>query len=129
MMKDIILMRVGFFETAADVSAAATSGERPSEELAARYLEQGEVVVAAMQWVDDLLDADSKNICQYSIRTDGVWVWPDSLAYYVRKYHVQLPVEFLSRMESNDWTVGALEDAVVDVICERLADELSEAGQ
>ncbi|MFJ1610229.1 hypothetical protein ACIOHS_43985 [Streptomyces sp. NPDC088253] len=128
-MKDIILMRTGFFETAADVSAAAASGGRPSEELVARYLEQGEVVVAASQWVDDLLDADSKNICQYSIRTDGVWVWPDSLAYYVRRYHVRLPVEFLSRMESNDWTVGELEDSVVDVICERLMDELSEADQ
>lgn len=117
-----VMGRAGFYESAEEVSAAATSVEHPWERFAARYLDQGEIVVVASQWVDDLLDVDAKRICQYSIRTDGVWVWPSSLAYYVRKYHVKLPAEFLDRMASNYWRVGELEEVAVEAIYERLAD-------
>ncbi|MFF3453713.1 hypothetical protein ACFYXH_05155 [Streptomyces sp. NPDC002730] len=123
-----IVRRAGFYESAEEVSTAATSVEQPWERFAAQYLELGEVIVAASQWVDDLLDVDAKRICQYSIRTDGVWVWPSSLAYYVRKYHVKLPTEFLNRMASNDWMVGELEEAAVEAIYERLA-EFTESSQ
>ncbi|MFG3037037.1 hypothetical protein ACGFYZ_09055 [Streptomyces sp. NPDC048330] len=117
-----LMRRAGFFESAEEVTAAMTSGEHPDEQAAARYLDQGEIVVAASQWVDDLLDSDAKRICQYSIRTDGVWVWPSSLAYYVRKYHVGLPSDFLHRMASNNWTVADLEESAVDEVYAQLDD-------
>ncbi|MEV0956974.1 hypothetical protein AB0I97_13975 [Streptomyces sp. NPDC049951] len=115
-----IVRRAGFYGSAEEVSTVATSVEHSWEELAARYLEQGEVIVAASQWVDDLLEGNAKRICQYSIRTDGAWVWPSSLVYYVRQYHVKLPIEFLNHMAENDWVVGELEEAAVDEIYERL---------
>ncbi|MEU8887833.1 hypothetical protein [Streptomyces sp. NPDC048442] len=117
------IRRAGFYESAADVLAVATTSESSWEKDASRYLEQGEVVIAASQWVGDLLDADIGSICQFAIQTDGVWVWPSSLTYYVRKYHVDLPAEFLSRMESKGWTVGELESATVDEIGDRLVSE------
>ncbi|WP_327728402.1 hypothetical protein OG250_18465 [Streptomyces sp. NBC_00487] len=117
-----IIRRAGFYASAEEVSAVATSVEHPWERSAARYLEEGEIVVAASQWVDDLLDARSKRICQYSVRTDGVWVWPSSLVYYVKKYHVKLPAEFLNRMTLKDWTVGELGEDAVEEIYERLVD-------
>ncbi len=123
-----IVRRAGFYGSAEEVSTAATSAEHPWEALAARYLEQGEVIAAASQWVDDLLDVSAKRICQYSIRTDGAWVWPSSLAYYVRQYHVKLPAEFLNHMAANDWIVGELEAAAVEEIYERL-DEFTESSQ
>ncbi len=123
-----IVRRAGFYGSAEEVSTAATSVEHPWEALAARYLEKGEVIVAASQWVDDLLDVSAKRICQYSIRTDGAWVWPSSLVYYVRRYHVKLPAEFLDHMAANDWMVGELEEAAVDEIYERL-DEFTESSQ
>jgi hypothetical protein len=30
--------------------------------------------------------------------TDGRWVWPRDLAYYVREYHVRLPPEFVEHI-------------------------------
>ena len=35
------------------------------------------------------------------LRTDGTWVWPDELAYYIEKYHVELPDEFVRHMAAH----------------------------
>lgn len=33
-----------------------------------------------------------------SLYTDGDWLWREDLSYYVTKYHVSLPGEFLVRL-------------------------------
>jgi len=33
-----------------------------------------------------------------SMQTDGVWAWPNVLAYYVERYHCRLPDEFVSHV-------------------------------
>lgn len=37
--------------------------------------------------------------------TDGVWVWPQGLAHYVRRHSVCLPDEFIATMQANSWQV------------------------
>ena len=37
--------------------------------------------------------------------TDGIWVWPGALLYYVSAYHVQLPESFLRRAAQARWTI------------------------
>lgn len=37
--------------------------------------------------------------------TDGVWIWPSELAYYVREFHLALPDDFVAHMEANAWRV------------------------
>ena len=37
--------------------------------------------------------------------TDGVWVWPAGLIYFVERYHVILSQEFLDHAARNDWLV------------------------
>ncbi|WP_253191439.1 hypothetical protein [Streptomyces sp. M1013] len=32
-----------------------------------------------------------------SLLTDGAWLWRDDLAYYVAKYHLVLPSDFVAR--------------------------------
>ena len=48
------------------------------------------------------------------VLTDGIWVWPSELAYYVEVYNLQLPEEFISDIRSRDWVVPA------DVDCDSL---------
>ncbi len=43
--------------------------------------------------------------------TDGVYLWPEGLAHYVREHAVRLPVEFVSHAVAR---LEALEDAEVD---------------
>jgi len=37
--------------------------------------------------------------------TDGTWVWPGVLAYYVAMYHLRLPQRFLRFAEDHNWTI------------------------
>lgn len=114
------LKEAGFFRSAADISGAAKPAESSWESMAARYLEQGQIVLVSPSWVDDLLNTQVRRICQYSILTDGTWIWPSALVYYLKTYHVVLPEEFLMHMESNNWLVPELDDSELDDICNQL---------
>jgi hypothetical protein len=114
------LKEVGFYRSAEEVRAAARPVENPWERMAVRYLEQGRVVLASPGWADDLLDEQVTMICRYSTLTDGTWIWPSDLAYYVRTYHVVLPEDFLRHMASRDWVVPGIDDAELETIGERL---------
>jgi hypothetical protein len=48
-----------------------------------------------------------------SMRTDGDFVWPDVLAYYVEKYGVELPPIFEAHMAAAGWTAPA--DIDIDI--------------
>jgi hypothetical protein len=39
--------------------------------------------------------------------TDGVWVWPGVLPYYVAVYHLRLPSRFLQFARDRQWKVDA----------------------
>lgn len=41
--------------------------------------------------------------------TDGVWVWPGALIYYVREYHVILDPDFLQHAEAKNWNINPAE--------------------
>ncbi len=45
----------------------------------------------------------------HSLRTDGVWLWPSVLAYYVAKYHVRLDPEFINHARANNWVIRTSE--------------------
>ena len=37
--------------------------------------------------------------------TDGVWVWPGALVYYVAVYHIPVPQRFLHQAAALDWRI------------------------
>jgi hypothetical protein len=44
-----------------------------------------------------------------SVLTDGVWLWPGVLAYYVARYHVQVDPQFIDHARANNWTIQQAE--------------------
>jgi hypothetical protein len=38
--------------------------------------------------------------------TDGVWFWPAALIYFIEKYNVRVPSEFLDHSASQGWRVN-----------------------
>lgn len=64
------------------------------------YLRYAPVLIASPGVVCDVLDSTCPIICAPNIHTDGLWVWPEDLAYYVNKYNVELPDEFLDYIQS-----------------------------
>lgn len=45
---------------------------------------------------------------------DGTWAWYGDLAYYVEKYHVRLPNEFIEHMKMNNWMVSPEDTVDID---------------
>ncbi|MEE6261007.1 hypothetical protein [Plantactinospora sonchi] len=124
------MKRVGFFGSAEEIAASAATAPHYWEPLVTNYLRQGAVVMASSSWVDDRLDEAVKKICQYSVRTDGEWIWPADLAYYVSTYHVNLPGEFLDHIASREGKVANLDEKAVESIADWLMVDLqvSEPG-
>lgn|SRR5262249_19581700 len=82
---------------------AASAEPLENEERIARYLESAPGLGAMGKVVGDKLDPSVKVILFPSTNTDGRYIWPSELAYYVRTYHVRLPLDFIQHMASLKW--------------------------
>jgi hypothetical protein len=77
--------------------------------LVATYLNSGVAVVVAPQITTDVFSTTLKPIGTLAYLTDGIWVWPSDLGYYVNCYKVNLPQVFLDHMRSNKWQVATVD--------------------
>jgi hypothetical protein len=76
-----------------------------------RYLQHSVVLAASGEVVHDVTDEMQPPIGELNILTDGDWAWPSDLAYYVDKYGVALPDEFLAAGTRRDWSLPRLSQA------------------
>lgn len=90
-------------------SLAEAKGKLPEEDRArvATYLRTGSVLAASGSSEDDWFTGE-KNVARMYFRTDGVWAWMESLAYYAEKHGVAPPQEFLEHMKARDWNCPVL---------------------
>jgi hypothetical protein len=96
---------------------AVRSGSHPYEREMVRYLTAAATLAAAAgPLVDDVLDPTNEGVAPLEIATDGIWVWPRDLAYYLQTYHVELPGEFLAHMRQHNWTPPALTAAELEKV-------------
>jgi hypothetical protein len=110
------LQRVGFYRqmhhgepTDPDITTASAAAAGPDEELLASYLDAGHVYIATPRIVTDVIDGQTL-IGPAHYLTDGTYVWPGDVAYYVRRYHVRLPDGFVDHARSSGWAVPASVD-------------------
>lgn len=89
-----------------------------NEEKIAEYLDSGLCLFARGGWVEDVLDpAGSTQMYAGGGMTDGTYFWSSTLSYYVRKYHLRLPADFLAHMAALNWSPppkGSLNTAEFD---------------
>jgi hypothetical protein len=115
------LHAVGFFREFEDASGDEPSiadfvgGMQPDiKDRVIGYLRGGAVLLAYFNISDDVLDDARPPIGPLEIRSDGEWVWPSDLPYYVDRYGVGLPPEFLDHLAARGWqppTEGELDSA------------------
>ena len=70
----------------------------------AAYLAGGSILAATGGRASDVLKAEQVDAGALAIQTDGRWVWPADLTYYVAEYNVLLPVAFVDAMRAAGWT-------------------------
>lgn len=80
---------------------------KPGESRIAAYLRTAPILLHALGPVTDVLAPKGDYICAPNIHTDGAYAWPEDLAYYVERYHVALPLEFLAHLAAAKWKAPA----------------------
>lgn len=103
------LKKVGFFfELSADARRSQLESLRPTvphsrEQDIVGYLSAGKNVgVIPLTQFDDLTDPP-KSLGEIVLVSDGEWIWPSSVTYYVQTYHIDLPEQFVEHMSSHNW--------------------------
>ena len=71
-----------------------------------QYLTSGVDAGVAMIVEHDYLQEPPATLGEAVLKSDGEWIWPASLAYFIREYHLTLPTEFLEKMEQHSWRVS-----------------------
>lgn len=107
-----VLKKLGFFQelkhgdrNGPSLREQVRPAPLPYADYLVAYLRGSPMLIAAMGRAVDVLDPAVGRIGTPSIRTDGVWAWPDDLAHYVARYNVELPPAFIEHGLACQWTL------------------------
>jgi hypothetical protein len=110
------LRRFGFFDTVtidlrkAQLSELICESEHEQKANILNYLRGGEPMIMIAGIARDPFDAKHPIIGSPHVLTDGTWAWSADVAYYVDKYNLQIPREFVETMRTNGWHVPKVAD-------------------
>ena len=79
------------------------------KEKVCKYLEDGLVLVVVPETSEDVINPEKGVTGTSSEKTDGTWLWPEYLSYYVRNYNLKLPDDFLETMQKNNCNIPITE--------------------
>ncbi|TWP44909.1 DUF4237 domain-containing protein [Lentzea tibetensis] len=76
------------------------------------YLDDAPVAVSGRGFDADVLAADAPQVVPAGFQTDGHWIWPAAVSYYLRAYGVPPEAELVERVRSADFELPEVpEDA------------------
>ncbi|BCL22281.1 hypothetical protein ACPCBX_22700 [Streptomyces tuirus] len=106
----------GLAETGSIKDAVRPSGE-PDESSILVYLRNGTGIWSEMSAGPDVLDQNAPELTGIgSLYTDGTWLWREDLPYYVTKYHLALPDEFVQHIRTLEHKAPAVpESRLIDI--------------
>lgn len=107
------LRAVGFFyecfggSSGPSLREAIRATSHDNENEMASYLDHGHLFACIMGQARDILSTDHEiaGSGDCHILTDGVWAWPAFLSYYLRNYHIELPLELWEQARLSAWMV------------------------
>ena len=107
----MILFRQGYFkemphgeETDPSIKDFINKSVAQKEEIC-NYLNNGMVLAACGKVEKDILHPERGIAGTPDDMTDGKWIWPGDLSYYVENYDLQLPDEFIEYMKKMEWKI------------------------
>jgi hypothetical protein len=65
-----------------------------------RYLQGGVPVLSTTARLDDVWDPAAGPVVPASFRTDGQWIWTDTVEYYLRRYGVAPDARLTARIDA-----------------------------
>ncbi|MFD7908376.1 hypothetical protein ACFV4G_39810 [Kitasatospora sp. NPDC059747] len=62
--------------------------EGPERRAVVRYLRDGAAVLLTPTLMDDVVDPERRGVVPLGFRTDGQWIWTDTVTYYLETHGV-----------------------------------------
>lgn len=90
------LVRVGFSDCACDPGSPRRPNVHRAEVV--EYLRSGKLGVMCAGWMKDRFTGELVRSCYDHGRSDDSYKWGESLAYYLDKYNLELPADFLAHI-------------------------------
>ena len=91
------------------------------------YLKSGVVLITCCGTSEDVINPENGTAGVPSVLTDGKWVWPGDLEYYVRAYRLGLNSAFVNDMRASNWKVSLKESdlnySVIEIEGHKLLEE------
>ncbi|MFF5260122.1 hypothetical protein ACFY4C_14325 [Actinomadura viridis] len=103
-----------FDSTDSDGRPVVERPEVPADELdaLARYLESAPIVLAARSYDSDAIDPDRPPSVPLTFHTDGTWIWPGAVGYYLRAHGVPPEPELVAHVRSHGFEIPEVGDDV-----------------
>lgn len=79
------------------------------------YLKSGAAFIVSPGVSRDHLSGDHEVIGPLALLTDGKFLWPSDLAFYLRRYKVAIPSDFLMNMEINGWRAPSVDISTLEM--------------
>ncbi|MGA5824023.1 hypothetical protein ACPC54_40025 [Kitasatospora sp. NPDC094028] len=92
------------FDTVDPVTGPGFAPDRPrlaaggAREAVARYLHAGTAVLLTPMLMDDVVDPRRQGVVPMGFRTDGRWIWTDTVTYYLEEYGLAPDPELLAHV-------------------------------
>jgi hypothetical protein len=80
------------------------------EDESADYLGKGHEIFASMGTTEDVLGSGEVVLGGGSIYTDGEWIWRRDLGFYLLRYHLRLPGDFVEKVRTATSDTLSVED-------------------
>jgi hypothetical protein len=77
----------------------------------AQFLAAGEPILVTTKTAGDIVEPERGPVVPLSFRTDGHWVWTDTVTYYLRQYSLAPDRELLDHIRVRDYVVAEVDAA------------------
>ncbi|TWF92961.1 TNT domain-containing protein [Saccharopolyspora dendranthemae] len=115
------------FDDVDDEGRPVVSDRRPvpADEIGAlrQYLENAPVVLASRENEEDHFDPERAQSVPGTWHTDGTWLWPGSVAYYLAQYGMPPETALVEHVRSRGFTVGDVDDETREAAVSELVDQ------
>lgn len=83
------------------------------QEEVASYLQKGNesIYIGSIPYVSSQDELNGLHNLGLTL-TDGVWIWPWELPYYLMRYNLELPSEFVGHAIANNWMIPQLDSEI-----------------
>lgn len=83
------------------------------------YLSMGQVFLASAGIEEDMLSKGGKKIGAGTLKTDGTWIWPNYVEYYIANYKIGVPEELLEHIRRFK-QIERINGKTIDAACDFL---------